>query len=826
MEELAVIHRCPALALAVCLGLLWGGRSAGEPPTPTPAAPEPPVTDRYGDPLPERAVARLGTLRFRHGGKVLKVVFSPDGKLLASAGENGIRLWDVRTGKNVRGLRLEGLVSAVAFSPDGKLLGADRGVWELSSGKRIYEKEARFISSTVFLPDDYPCHLIQFSPDGKTLVTAFRGLVLRSVATFQELRWDDGGDGVTTAVFSPDGKTIASGNVKGEVQLLDALTLKPLRQFQDRGTSVRAVAFSPDGKLLASSAKASDPADPAVRVWDVATGKGPVCLEGQKSTVNSLVFAPDGRTLVTGSQDRISLWDRESGKEVRQFTGHQGDVASVALSPDGKTLAAAGEDGTVRFWDAATGERIRPDDGHEGVVRSLAFSQDGTALASAGDDTVYLWDVSSRKARRRFEGRSEDARSVAFSPDGNALASGHRGGGLCLWDLTGEKEPRQLGSEGDETFHVAFAAGGSFLVSGQKNGLASVWDAASGNRLRGIGEVASRKEYQPEYSACALSPDGKVLVLGGLGLVTQLWRVADGKRILALEEEISGNAAAFSPDGKLLAVAGSDVVLCDATTGIEVRRLVGHRPWVSSLAFSPDGRTLASAGGDDEIRLWEVSTGKERRRFRGHLPGFFCVHAVAFSPDGRLLGSAGHDTTVLLWDVTGPPKEPPTMEQAWEDLAEDDATRAFAGVCALVRSPRRSVPFLAERLRPVPAVESRRLAGLIADLDSDAFAVREKATEELGALREVAEPALAAALAGKPSAEVRRRAKGLLARIHEPVPPPERLRELRGVEALEYLNPPEARELLSRLAKGASQARLTQEAKASLERLNNRTAGK
>jgi hypothetical protein len=158
----------------------------------------------------------------------------------------------------------------------------------------------------------------------------------------------------------------------------------------------------------------------------------------------------------------------------------------------------------------------------------------------------------------------------------------------------------------------------------------------------------------------------------------------------------------------------------------------------------------------------------------------------------------------------------------WADLAGDDAPGAYRAIQQLTAAPQQTVPFLKAHLRPVSVVQPKEIALLLADLDSDGFGVREKATAELAKLGESAEPALRQALEGQPSQEVRRRVGAVLQKLRTESPGPERLRELRALEALEQVGGDEVQKLLLRLAEGAPQARLTQEAKASLGRLAKR----
>jgi hypothetical protein len=256
----------------------------------------------------------------------------------------------------------------------------------------------------------------------------------------------------------------------------------------------------------------------------------------------------------------------------------------------------------------------------------------------------------------------------------------------------------------------------------------------------------------------------------------------------------------------------------------ELAPLVGHKWGIRAVTFSPDGRTLATAGEDKSIRLWEIAAGKELQRLLGHASG---VISLSFTPNGRLLVSGSEDDTALIWDVTGHlglERKPGAayskeLESHWSDLANADSSKAWRAIWNLVFLPE-SAAHLGERLRPIPNADPTKIAGWIADLDSEEFATRRDAARELEKLAELAEPALRKTLEGTPSPELRRQVTRLLEKLASLSP--EQLRQVRAVEALEYMATPKARQLLAELAKGTPEARLTREAKAALQRLERR----
>jgi hypothetical protein len=276
----------------------------------------------------------------------------------------------------------------------------------------------------------------------------------------------------------------------------------------------------------------------------------------------------------------------------------------------------------------------------------------------------------------------------------------------------------------------------------------------------------------------------------------------------------------------------STIYVWNTTTGKGTARIVFDpaakmMPQLTCLAFTRDCRTLAAGFlGDADVHLIEVASGRQRGVLRGHQG---MVRSFALSPDGRRLLSGSDDTTILVWELDHLPSvssrvgkdrfSPGELNRLWMDLASSDAAIACGAIAALRGSPEQAVALLKDHLRPVPEVGPERIKRRIEELDSADFTVRSRATTELERMEEIAEPALRKALEKPSSLEVRLRLQRLVDWLN-PLPlPPDRLRPLRALEVLEAVGNSRALELLGELAVGAPLARLTREAKESLERL-------
>jgi hypothetical protein len=279
------------------------------------------------------------------------------------------------------------------------------------------------------------------------------------------------------------------------------------------------------------------------------------------------------------------------------------------------------------------------------------------------------------------------------------------------------------------------------------------------------------------------------------------------------------NGVAFAPDGHSIVTLRDDAFeFWDANTGRQTRRLVVPR--VGRFRFSRDGRTLVTGGDDREpIRLWELATGSERHRLSGHTSW---TADLTLTPDRRQLISAHADSTVLVWDLaprTEGTETPPTddLRRLWADLAAEDASRGYRAVWQLAGADPKTVSAIAARLRPSGKEPGEQVAPLLNQLDDDDFRKRAAARQELESLDRRAEPALRRALAGGVSLEVQQKVKSFLDR--------QEIREVRAVEALELAGTADARRTLEALAAGDPAARLTREARASLDRLARRPVG-
>jgi WD40 repeat protein len=725
------------------------------------------------------------------------IAFSRDGRALVSGGEDGqLHVWEVATGKEARRFQAHGRpVSCLSLSPDGKWLASSAPpyrevlMWDLATGTEV----RRFEGHT----HDVTC--LAFSPDSKWLASGCKGHTVRvwEVATGRQLHW--------------------LGNRKA-VKLA--------------GPAFLTVAFSPDGKYLAGG-----DTEYRVHLWSASTGKLQRTLKGHTDDVVGIAFTPDSKRLVSGSLDRtVRLWEVADGKQFRRYGSEDDPVCSVALSVDGKMIAAGTAAGLVHAWDTASGKLLWQ--GEESfLATALAFSPGGETLATATRYGIGLWGARTGKRLHPSIGPSTGATQLAYSPDGRLLAVAYRGRGVWLWDTQKWQERARGKKPRQEILSLRFESKQQLLALARTEGGIEWWDVAAG---QAVGRLAAGK-------VAVVAPDGHVVASTAQGLVrwgpagravrgplvsnevpvhcaavsvegtvaVATWEGAfllDSKaaRLLGKSGEGRGVAGflAFSPDGaSLLVQRANDLCLWEVATGRRRLLLKGRTVSLTAAAFSPEGRLVVLLDRFGDARLWDLSTGQVMGQITGHRAR---VNALAFSPDGKRLATGGEDTTVLVWEVGRlvPASRVPAatltdreLERLWQDLGGRDAEKAYRAIWALVGQPGRVGPFLKRKLG-APGATPARVRRLIAELDSDEFTTREKASRELQRLGQLVRPALRHALDRRPSLEATSRIEGLLRKLQGDDLGPAEVRISRALEVLARVDTPQARRLLEEFTGG------------------------
>jgi WD40 repeat protein len=828
--------------VVVGLGLAAAQQDAAGPPPANPArAAKVPRMDRHGDPLPPAAQMRLGSARLRHGGMGGGLVtFAPDGRVLISVhGDGVIHFWAPATGKELRQVRTGYSCfgpGPAALSAGGTLaafpVGNFLSVWDLKAGKELH--------NIGHGTPEAPC--ITLSADGKRAATGSTdGARLWEVSTGKEICSFTGHRAAVTALaLSPDGACLASKGADGTVIVWTSASGKKLFRARAEPGSQSDLAWSSDGKMLALVQ------GKAIILYDASTGREVRQIERPQYS-HSLAFSPDGETLAVAALGGIHFWQTGTGKPLRKID--LGDLAAgnLAFSPDGKILAATGTGSMVRLWQVATGKELHEPEGHRGGIRCVCFSPDGQRLATAGDgSTIRLWDVKTGRQVGTCPGRRQSFLRVLFSADGKNLFAQVPTSPIQEWDATTGKQRRLLEVKTARPGRrelirtIALAPGGKSLTAISQGvwGRDEEWALVTWG-LRGL-EPRVTVLAPPKRPAWppVLAPDGSLFARFD-GPAIQVCETVAGKERFTLT--VPGDTVvngAFAPDNATLATVclcrdanrakTMTLVIWELVTGQEIRRYDLGRlraSYGAPLAFSADGRFLAGGGENDSpTRLWDLATGKELLRLEGQRE---VVTSLAFSPDGKRLASGLRNGLALVWAtpsavhrprVPGPRLSARRLEELWADLAQDSPVKAQAARWGLIDAGAQVVALLKEHIRPVAAVKASELARLIAELDSDRFATREAASRELMKLGPQAESALRKVLAGRPTAEMRRRVKALLAQPGL-AGSAETARRLRGIQVLEAMGSKEARQVLEALAQGAAAARETQAAKAALERV-------
>jgi WD40 repeat protein len=656
------------------VALCWRGESSSPAGQPAVGSGQEVRTDVNGDPLPAGALARIGSLRLRHGAEVEGLAFSADGKVLASVSRDAtIRLWEVATGKersriDLAGMKLYAGVT-ITLAADGKTIAFSSQeqtihVWDTATCKELRQIRWPGLNTNGMGPT------ILLSADGQLLAAWSNDAKFRlwEVATGKE-RFQIAlmpGHIIARMAFAPDGKVLAVCPGDKSVRLWDTTTGKEVQQLHGHQFGAYALAFAPDGKTLASGGFKQ------VRLWEVATGQQRLVLGNFKRPVFALAFSADGNTLSAAADDgQCRAWDWKAAKEVRQFSvlPPSGDsanpISKIVFAPDGKLLAWTAWSNRIQLTDAQTGKELLAGSGQPDVAH-FALAPDGKTLASpCTDGKLRLWDTASGKEVRAWKAGQGPIQFLHYTPDGKTLIT--LGKKLQRWDVV-SGELREQFDLADGPFLVgpwAVSADAKVLAVGAVNLRGSpvpvdcritFWDLTTGKKL-----AQSQAAHKDSVTAVAFSPDGKTLVSAGVDRTLRLWQVETGKEV----RQIAGPATSmsrliFDADGRTILGACSffdkqgkqalRLFLWETATLQERQQREGPPGPVFFRTFSEDARAFAYTDAAGTIHIEDLASGKQVREFKGHQGQ---IANVLFSRDRHLLATASQDGTILIWDLAG-----------------------------------------------------------------------------------------------------------------------------------------------------------------------------
>ncbi len=542
----------------------------------------------------------------RHKRGVRGLAVSPDGRQFVTVSDDlTARLWEARSGAQLRVFKVPPGTHSVMFTPDGKrIVTALSGfsmanlfaepknnalIWDVKTGARL-----AVLDGHQSLIGD-----MAVTPDGAHIITTSINIRIwdAETGTLQALLKGHF-NGTTALAVTPDSSKVVTGGQDNVVRIWDIKSASQVMMLKGHRGAITAIDISRDGLFIATSSR-----DQTARLWNARTGKQISVFKSYASALLHVALTPDASRIIAAAQNRkIIVWDARTGAQLHVLRGHKGDITKMLLTSDGKRVVSAAADKTVRIWDLATGKQTAIFAGHIFHISDMALlDHDSRLVTTSLDHTVRIWDVNrsanvpARLPVKVLKGPSSYVYSVAVSDDGTQIVSGSR---------TESDLPQDFP--------------------------ARLWDSRSGEILKTF------SAHEISWTKVAISPDGTRIVTGGFQGV-RTWNARTGE--LIWQKKLAGGVKnlAITRDGRRIAAARwHDVDILDGTNGSVLMTLKGHRERMNDVAFSANGTRIVTGSDDKTVRLWDARTGAQLRVFKGHMSG---VSAVGMSADGTRIVS-------------------------------------------------------------------------------------------------------------------------------------------------------------------------------------------